>query len=90
MDLSFVLKSIEGNDNSLYEKVQLEALNVSVVWSFFLVILIDNLKYPRIFTYVSTDIYSRIHGYFIKYPRLRKFFCTENLFFGQILCAFRE
>ena len=68
MDLSFVLQRIEGNDNSLYEKVQLKALNVSVVWAFFLVILIDNLKYPR----------------------LRKFFCTENLFFGQILCAFRE
>ena len=90
MDLSFVLKSIEGNDNSLYEKVQLKVLNVSVVWSFFLVILIDNLKYPRIFTRVSMDISLRIRGYFIKYPRLRKFFCTENLFFGQILCAFRE
>ena len=90
MDLSFVLKSIEGNDNSLYEKVQLKALNVSVVWAFFLVILIDNLKYPRIFTRVSMDISLRIRGYFIKYPRLRKFFCTENLFFGQILCAFRE
>ena len=47
-------------------------------------------KYPRIFTYVFMNILSRIHGYFIEYPRLRKFLCTQDLLFGQIFRNFTE
>ena len=50
----------------------------------------NKFKYPRIFTYVSMDILLRIRGYFITYPRLRKFFYTENLLFGQIFRNFTE
>lgn len=53
-------------------------------------LLTEFFKYPRIFAYVSTNTSSRIRGYFIKYPRLRKFFYTENLLFGQIFRNFTE
>ena len=48
------------------------------------------LKYSRIFTYVFTYISSRVRGYFIKYPRLLKFLCTQDLLFGQIFRNFTE
>ena len=53
-------------------------------------LLTEFFKYPRIFTYVFMDISSRIRGYFITYPRLREFFYTENLLFGQIFRNFTE
>jgi len=38
-------------------------------------------KYPRIFTYVSTDISLNIHGYFIKYPWICKLLTGWNRIF---------
>ena len=47
-------------------------------------------NYSRIFTHIFTNILSRIRGYFIKYPRLLKFLCTQELLFGQIFRNFTE
>ena len=54
------------------------------------VLPVQFFKYPRIFTYIPTNISSHTRGYFIKYPQLRKFLCSQNLLFGQIFRNFTE